>query len=534
MEESSATTEATPAPRQRNLGAYVVGFGILCSRMAWLAREVVFAHFFGNSDSADAFKAAIRIPNFLQNLFGEGVLSASFIPVYVSLREGENQEEAKRLAGSIFALLSLSISVLVLIGVYCTPAIVTFITPGFTGEKQLQVIRLVRIFFPGAGLLVMCAWCLGILNSHRKFFLSYTAPVIWNITIIAVLLYYGGNLSQEGLAECAAWGALAGSFLQFAIQFPSAYKLLQRLYFRFDLKSTHVRSVVRNFFPVLLGRGVIQISAYIDNVIASFLPTGALSAFGYAQTMYLLPISLFGMSVSAAELPEMSGNHDSESDRNAAISQKLSAGLERIAFFVVPTMLGYLCLGDVLVGVLFQSGRFTAADTRYVWLTLSAASLALYAVTSGRLYASSLYALRDTKTPLRLALIRVSFATVLACFSALYLPGLLGLSSSYGIAGLSLASAVGGILEYLLLRRAVVRKIGQAAITPGVALKIWGSALVSAVVARVIASALTLAPIPLALASLIPYALTYGLLTTVSGVPEARTITSAIRRRLKL
>ena len=109
------------------------------------------------------------------------MLSASFIPVYARLLAEGDEEEAGRVAGAVGAILALATSVLVLVGVLLTPYLIWVIAPGFEGAKRELTIRLVRILFPGAGLLVFSAWCLGILNSHRKFFLSYTAPVIWNV-----------------------------------------------------------------------------------------------------------------------------------------------------------------------------------------------------------------------------------------------------------------------------------------------------------------------------------------------------------------
>ncbi|MBL8151059.1 MAG: murein biosynthesis integral membrane protein MurJ, partial [Blastocatellia bacterium] len=161
-------------------GAYLVAAGIFLSRIAGFVRVSVFAHFFGNSAAADAFNAAMRIPNFLQNLFGEGVLSASFIPVYSGLVAKQEKAEAGRVAGAVASLLALVTAVLVLLGVLATPILIDLIAPGFKDEKRVLAIELVRIFFPGTGLLVMSAWCLGILNSHHRFFLSYVAPVIWN------------------------------------------------------------------------------------------------------------------------------------------------------------------------------------------------------------------------------------------------------------------------------------------------------------------------------------------------------------------
>src|SRR3954468_20863790 len=171
----------------------LVAAGILLSRMAGLVRVSVFAHYFGQrSDAADAFNAAFRIPNLLQNLFGEGALSASFIPVYAGLLARGEQDEADRVARAVFIILSMVTAVLVLAGVVLAPVFIDVIAPGFSGPKRELTTTLVRILFPGAGLLVISAWCLGVLNSHRKFFISYTAPVIWNAAMITTLLVFGG------------------------------------------------------------------------------------------------------------------------------------------------------------------------------------------------------------------------------------------------------------------------------------------------------------------------------------------------------
>jgi putative peptidoglycan lipid II flippase len=144
--------------------AFRVAAGILISRITGLARERAIAYYFGNSAVADAFRAAIRIPNLLNNLFGEGVLSASFVTVYSKLRAQGKEGEADHVARAVFGLLAVVCSVLVLVGVLLTPLLIDIIAPGFSGEKRDLTIHLVRIHLPGTGLLVMCAWCLGILN----------------------------------------------------------------------------------------------------------------------------------------------------------------------------------------------------------------------------------------------------------------------------------------------------------------------------------------------------------------------------------
>ena len=458
----------------------LVAFGILCSRLTGFIRQRFFAQYFGLSDSADAFMAAFRIPNFLQNLFGEGALSASFIPVYAALVAREEREEAARVAGAVAALLALVTGILVLLGVLATPLLVALIAPGFEGDKRQLTIAIVRILFPGAGLLVLSAWCLGILNSHRRFLLSYIAPVTWNVSMIVALVWWGEVTPLPRLAVILAFAALAGSALQMLVQLPTVLKLVPNLRFRLEL-SEHVRATVRNFVPVFVSRGVVQISAYIDEVLASLLPTGAVTGLANAQLLYTLPVSLFGLSVSAAALPAMSG----AVGLNAmdALRDRVNTGLRHIAFFVVPSAVAFLTLGDVVAAALFQTGRFTYGDAVYVWGILAGSSIGLLATTLARLYSSTYYALRDTRTPLRFALVHVGIATVLGYLAAIVLPPMMGIEPVWGTVGLTTAASIAGWVELLLLRRSLNRRIGQTGLPVSFAVRLWSAAFVAAAVA---------------------------------------------------
>ena len=424
--------------------AFLVGAGIFLSRIAGLVRNKVFAYYFGSSLAADALNAAIRIPNLLQNLFGEGVLSASFIPEYAGLLAQEKKEESDRLAGAVAAALALTSAIVVLIGVLAAPALVSLIAGGFVGERRELTVRLTRILFPGAGLLVLSAWCLGILNSHRKFFVSYTAPVIWNVAMIGALVGFGTGTPQVRLAEIVAWASVVGSALQFGVQLPLVLRLASGVRLNLNLGVESAQRVFRNFVPAFISRGVVQISAYIDAFIASWLPTGAVAVFAYAQVLYTLPVSLFGMAVSAAELPVMSSATGTAEEIAAYLRGRLDGGLQRIAFFIVPSAVAFLAFGDVISAVLFESGRFTRSDSVWVWQILAGSTIGLLASTWGRLYSSTFYALRDTRTPLKYATVRVALTTILGLIAALRLPGWLGLDPKIGVAGLTASAGIAG------------------------------------------------------------------------------------------
>ena len=503
--------------------AAVVAAGILLSRIAGLVRDRFFAHYFGDSDAADVFRAAFRIPNLLQNLFGEGVLSASFIPVYAGLLARKQEDEAARVASAIFCLLSLVLSCLVLAGILATPLMIQVIAPGFKGAKLELCVTLVRILFPGAGILVISAWCLGILNSHRRFFASYTAPVAWNLVMIASLCVFGARMGQFPLTRVLAWGSVIGSVVQVGVQVPQLLPLIHGFRLLLGLAMDSVRTIIRNFMPMLVSRGVVQVSAYVDTMIASFLPTGCLAALVYAQTLYVLPVSLFGMSVSAAELPALSSALGDVDEKAAYLRKRLDAGLRQIAFFVVPSAVGFLSLGDVIAGTIYQTGRFTHGDSVYVWAILAGSAIGLLATTLGRLYASAHYALQDTRTPLRYAIARVVVTGLLGYFCALPLPPLLGIEARFGVVGLTASAGLAGWLEFALLRRSLNARIGTTGVPGAFLTRLWIAAAAAAGAAWCVKVAIGQGwPLLLGLCCLGTYGLAYFALAAAMGVPEVR------------
>jgi putative peptidoglycan lipid II flippase len=502
---------ATKPERRTRGGASLVAAGIFLSRISGLIRESIFARYFGLSVAGDAFRQAFRIPNMLQNLFGEGVLSASFIPVYAGLLARKKDAEAGQVAGAVFAILGLFTSVLVLLGVIETHLFIDLIAPGFTGAKRELTISLVRILFPGAGLLVMGAWCLGILNSHRHFFLSYAVGVLWNVAMIAALLVYGPHTELNQLAKIISWASVAGNAAQFLAQLPVVLKLVPALRVQLSLQLESVRMVVRNFVPVFVSRGVVQVSAYIDLFMASYLPDFSVSGMGYAQNLYMLPISLFGMSVSASELPAMSSAVGTEEEVAGYLRKRLVGGLRRIAFLVIPSVVAFVALGDMVVGVIYEHGHFQRVDSVYVWGILAGSGVGLLASTQSRLYSSAFYALKDTRTPLRFAIIRIALTTGLGYLCAFPLPALLGLDRKWGAAGLTVSAGFSGWIEFLLLRRALSQRIGSDPIGVPLVIRLWTSAIIGAAAAWAIKlELLTRIRQPwLGIAVLLPYGLLY-------------------------
>lgn len=451
------TRKAEPG---RGRAAGRVGAGIFLSRLLGFVRDRVFAHFFGTSEFADAWRAALRTPNVIQNLLGEGTLSASFIPVYAEFLEQGREEEAGRFAGAVLGILTAVAAGLALVGMVAAPWLVGLFFFEWDADKQALTVELVRILFPMTAVLVVSAWALGVLNSHRRFFVSYVAPVAWSVAQIAAMVAGALWWSMGGrdLVVALAWGALAGGVFQFGVQLPFVVGLLKGFRLSLGRRVAGVREAVRAFVPVVMARGVVNLSGWADVVLAAMLAEGAVAVLGYAQTFYVLPISLFGMSVAASELPELSRMRSQDRE---VLAGRVAHALRTVSFFVIPSVVGYLLLGDVIVAALFQTGAFDTAQSLVTWAVLAGYTLGLAASTRSRVLSSAFYALRDTRTPARVATLRVVVSALVGVALMFPLDRYGFPSLRLGAMGLALGASVGAWLEYGLLTRALRNRVGS-------------------------------------------------------------------------
>jgi putative peptidoglycan lipid II flippase len=469
-----------PGRAREARSAAVVTVAILLSKLVGLLRQRVVAYYFGTSAVADVIAAAFRVGNLTQNLLGEGTLSASFIPIYAKLRAAGREAEAIQFARAALGLLCATVIVVSALGVALAPWLALVVAPGFDEARLGMTTRLVRVVFPMTGLLVMCAWALGVLNAHRKFFLPYAAPVIWSAAQIAALLIGGGwlLLSGEPLARMLALGALAGAALELGTLLARCRPLLGTLRPSLDHRNPAVRTAARRLPSVLLGRGVIQISGLVDTMLVSFLGTGANAVFGYAQMLYLLPMSVLGTGEAAVSLPEMARD-TAEGDvdkRNAKLRERLGAMLTRVTVLAVPAMAVLILFGAELITLLLRTGRFDDDSTQRVAEALAVYGFALLGNASGRLFATSFFALGDTRTPARFAVARVVTSTVVALL----------LMRRLGVVGVVLGATIAGWLEAILLGWRLRQRIG-------------GLGLAALPVARIVLLALVVFGVPAAL-----------------------------------
>ena len=543
--------------RRRSSGrsAALVGAGVVLSRLSGVAREVVLGAFLGTRAAADAFGAALRIPKLLQNLLGEGALSASFIPVYAQVLEEGDDERAGRLAGAVAGLLAVLTGVLVLAAIFLAEPLTYIVAPGFSGLRRDLTVVLVRIMAGGIGLIVLAAWCLGVLNAHRRFFLSYVAPVLWNVAIVAAVAAAAvAGAARTGIAEAAAWGVLVGGALQFAVQVPAVVSAAPRLRISLRLRMQGVREVVRRFGPAVAGRGVVTLSSYVDVILASLLATGAIAYLDRAQVLYLMPIGVFALSVAAADLPELARERHSLE----LMHERLTVAAARVLLFLMFALVAFVVLGRPVVGALYQRVNFTADDTYVVWLVLAAYSGGIVAAGLSRLLQNTCYAAGDVKGPARIAAGRLVFAALAGLVLMIQLdrvgvidgqlrrlgdlPAFWLLDSEtrgtgdvrrLGAVGLALAAAVAAWLEFGLLRRRVARRLGLrppfgrlvGRLLPAVA----AAAVAGVLLVRALAGAPYLLSAPV---GLVVCGSLYLLVANACGQPAARDLLLPLRRRL--
>jgi putative peptidoglycan lipid II flippase len=479
---SSRSSSGGPPP-SGDRAASRVGAGILLSRLAGFARDAVLAGYLGSSRAADIWYLGLRTPNIIQNLLGEGTLSASFIPIYARLVEEGREEEAGRFAGAVLGLVAAAAFGIALLGMLLAPVLVPVVFFALEPDYQRLLIQVIRILLPMTAILAVSAWALGILNTHRLFFVSYVAPVAWNLAIIAAAVAGGtwwglGASGREGeLVVVIAWGALVGGGLQTLVMLPWLRRFLAHVRPSLSTRVVGVRDAIRAFLPVVAARGAVNLSALVDQFLAALLGVGAVATLGRAQTLYLLPISLFGMAVAASALPELSRSGPGGVTQ---VAEGVRQTLRRVFSLLVPSAVAYLTFGDLLVEALLQRGAFGPVDTRVVTVVLGAYTLGLVASGSSRTLTSAFYALRNTATPARLAVLRVVVSIAVGALLMIPLDRVVVGHLRLGAAGLALGSAVGAWVEYILLRRALGRLAGPHGVGGGYMGRIGAAAAIGA------------------------------------------------------
>ncbi len=422
-----------------------MGAAILLSRLVGLVRQRLIAHYLGIGDAADVLTQAFRLGNVAQNLLGEGSLSATFIPTYAKL---QHQEPAKAgdFARAALGWLLIVLLALVVLGLVFAKPMVHALAPGFDAFRLAETVHAFRVVVPMAAILVIGAWGLGVLNTHGRFFVPYAAPVVWSLAQIvgAVVLYSRFDLRGADLAFGICVSALIGAILQTLLVVIPARHLLGSLRPSFE-RSPELLAAAKRLPAALLGRGIVQIAAFVDTILVSFCAVGASAVLSYAQTLFLLPLAIAGTSEAAAVLPALSREADPEAQRD-----QLTASLKRNLGFAIVAAAGLTFVGRDVVRLLLQTGSFDASDTSHVSDVLMLLAIGLPANAAGRIWAVSFYARNDTSRPAWCAAVRLVVAGAVSA----------ALIHRIDVRGIAVGSFIGAWLEFALLAGSSPVKLG--------------------------------------------------------------------------
>ena len=497
MSGSTSPGDGSGADRWRPSGAQLVALGILSSRLVGFLRDRLVAHLVGLSAAADVLTAALRGPNLLQTLLGDQALSAAFVPIYSRLLGKGRDSDARRFASAVLLFLGLASLALAVTGAVLAPWLFPVLFTGWAGRVDLSepTIAAMRVLFPMCGVLVLSSWCLAVLTSHRRFLLPYVAPVAWNLVIVGALgwlsLRNETRPSAMVLVMTVAFAGLIGACAQLLVQLPSALRSIGGLALRGEGPVPGLGSSLRAFGPAVVGRGIVQVSGYLELWLASFLASGAVAALFSAQRVYLVAIGLLGTSVAVAELPELSRLTETT---GGEFRERLGRAFVSMSFLTVPASVGLLATGFFVIGAILRTGQFGVAENWVVYLVLCAYVLGLVATTTSRLLQNVMFSRSDTSTPARVSAARLVAAGVsggcLMLFMDRYGVGqfvasaaaaeqVSGASLRLGAAGLAFGSTIGAWLELMLLLHILGKEHGSGFLPWKRVVRFTGLALVA-------------------------------------------------------
>ncbi|MBM3545186.1 MAG: murein biosynthesis integral membrane protein MurJ [Alphaproteobacteria bacterium] len=379
-----------------------VGGLTLVSRITGFVRDVIMAAILGAGPIADAFFVAFRLPNHFRAIFAEGAFAAAFVPAYARTLEQDGLPVAKVFADQIAAALVVINLVLLGVALLYTPWVVSVLAPGLVGDPERfdLAVALTRITFPYLALVSIETLLAGVLNANNRFAAAAAAPILLNLSLIATLLL-APFFSDAGHA--AAWGVLIAGVAQALFVGIDAEVHGYGIRFRMPKLDERTRKFLKALGPAIIGAGGVQLALFADTLIASFLPTGALSALYYADRINQLPIGVVGIAVGTVLLPEMSRRLAAGDEKGAASAQ--ARGIQLALLLTIPCAVGALIIPDLIMRALFARGAFTADDAAAAGATLAAYAVGLLPFVLLRSFTAPFYARGDTLTPVKAALL---------------------------------------------------------------------------------------------------------------------------------
>lgn len=419
----------------------------LFSKILGLVRDATFSHQFGRGVLVDAYFAAFRIPDFIYNLLILGTFSVAFIPVFSEYLL-KDQQEANKLASSIINVTLVMMLILTGLAFIFINPLTHAIAPGFTGESYELTKLFSKIFLISPLLLTLSSIVSSMLNTYKRFALVAVAPVLYNLSIIAGIVWFYPIWGAAGLA----FGVVLGAFLHFIIQVPQIFRLGFRYFFAIDSENRGFRQFWQLYWPRIFSMGTEQVTALIVSIFGSFLGTGALAAFYYANNLQSVFLSIFAVSFAIAIFPLLSDMFNKNDQKG--FKDVLAKTTIQILFFMIPLSIFTLVLRAQIVRLVLGIGeatRFSFTDTKIVAETLGLFSISLFAQALIPLFTRAFYAIQNTIIPVIIGFITIASNVFITYY----------LTRRLGIAGMALAFSITNVINLLLLITELHYKLGN-------------------------------------------------------------------------
>jgi len=385
-----------------------VGSMTLLSRITGLIRDVIFANILGDKAAADVFFVAFRIPNFFRRIFGEGALSAAFVPVFTDYRMHHDPKEVSSFLQLMLGRFGLLLLVISAIGVVGAPLLVSIVAAGFLDDPERfdAAVSATRITFPYLFFISLVAVAAGMLNTCGRFAIPAATPIFLNICLIGAAMALVPFMPSS--TNALAIGVVAAGVVQLLFQIPFLRRERLTIRPRIVAKPEDrvglegVRKVGKLIIPAIYGVSVAQISVFVNTILASFLVTGSISWLYYADRLMEFPVGVFGIALSTVILPHLSRiRHEKTGNK---FSTSLDWASRWVVLICIPAMTGLVLLAEALVTTIFYHGGFTANGVRMTALSLVAFSVGMPAIVMVKVHAAGFFAHQDTRTPIKVAM----------------------------------------------------------------------------------------------------------------------------------
>jgi putative peptidoglycan lipid II flippase len=398
--------------------AGIISAAVAASRLTGVVRESVLGSMFGAGAEYDAYVLGFRIPSLARELFAEGALSSAFIPTFTRYLETKTHEETRELSDITATMLLTITGVVCALGMIFAPVIVNLFAPGFhavPGKFELAV-TLVRTMFPFLALLALSAQAQGMLYATHRFGIPALSSSLFNFGSVIggiAIGYWLGPYAGISPIRGMAMGVVVGGACQLGFQLPSLWRIGFAWRPRWNLRHEGVRHILLLMGPAVIGSASGQINVLVNTNFAAGLRdaaghvmNGPVSWLAYAYRFFALPMGVFGVAIASAALPRLSR---SAAHKNfEEFRETLSRSIVLVLLLTVPSSVGLAILGESMIGLVFQHGKFLATDTHQTALALRCYAAGLAGYSTLKLTAPAFYALGDARTPML-----VSLATIL-------------------------------------------------------------------------------------------------------------------------